>query len=206
MKRALTAATALLLGGCLAPTVPLLSRARVADDFQTYAIERVAVLPIVGPRDAEPPTHGSLRSLQDDVVAFIASGTPYEVLRLAPEDLLDLEIGAPRLYGEWAIPALLGIAERFHVDAVIYVEITRERVYPPLAIGAHAEMIAVDTGQVVWNATVELDATDEPVRDALACYYRREDGATDGGTRWEVALSSPRRFARFAAWQLVQQL
>ncbi|QDU69997.1 hypothetical protein [Engelhardtia mirabilis] len=195
-----------LLAGCMAPTVPLLSHARVAPDFDTYAIARVAVLPVDGPPDADGPQGPELRALQEDFTSFVASGTPYEVIALRAFDLDELPLHSPRLDGHWSIDGLLGVAERYRVDAVLHLEITRERVYAPLAVGLYAELVSVDTGQVIWNASVELDATDEPVRKALVAYYGREDGARDGGSRWEVALSSPQRFVRFAAWQLAQQL
>lgn len=205
-RAAFALALSVAAAGCMAPTVPLLSRAQIATDFDTYAIRRVAVLPIATPRDAHVPNHNELRALQEDLTSFVAMGTPYEAISLTPAELSTVDIGAPRLLGRWSIPGLIDLAETYDVDAVLYAEITRERVYAPLAIGAHAELMSVDTGQVIWNAMIELDATDEPTREALERYYGREDGANDGGTRWEVALNSPRRFARFAIWQLVQQL
>ncbi|MEO0650272.1 MAG: hypothetical protein AAFZ65_06305 [Planctomycetota bacterium] len=192
--------------GCQAPTVPLLARAQVTPDFATYDVRRVALLPVRGPRDAETPRPAALRQLQDDLASFIATGTRYEVLELSEADLIELAIDDPLVDGYLSVESLLGIADRFRVEAVVHTQVLHERVHPPLSIGLHAEMASVDTGQTLWVADVQLDGSEVPVRAAIEDYYRREAGQPDGGDGWKVALISPQRFQRFAAWQLAQML
>jgi hypothetical protein len=148
----------------------------------------------------------ALRELQDDLLGFLGQGTPYEGVEISERELGEIELGEPLRDGVLEVETLLALARRFKVDAVLYTAVTRERIYSPLALGLQAELVAVDTGQVVWAADVQLDAADEPVREAVRLYYRRRHGETEGGGGWEVSLIAPRRFARFGAWQLVQML
>ncbi|MHC4261086.1 MAG: hypothetical protein ACYSWX_01065 [Planctomycetota bacterium] len=192
--------------GCAAPTVPILARAQIAPDFQTYDIRRVALLPPMGPRDTDTPRPAALNELQDDLLGFLSSGTPFEFVELSRADLGEIQRDDPIRDGRLSIDSLLGIAERFRVEAVFYSQVTREQLYPPLSVGLQAEMVSVDTGQVLWTADVQLSGDDAPVRDAIRDFYEREQGEREGGDGWKVALVSPRRFTRFAAWQLAQLL
>lgn len=196
---------ALMLSACAAPSVPLLSRAQLAPDFETYELRRVALLMPFAPRDAEAARSDALSDLQDDLVAYLSTGTPYEIVEIGPADLGELRLDQPTRDGRLSIDSLLGLAERFGVDAVLYTQVTHERLHPPLAIGLQAELVSVDTGLLIWTAGVSLDGGDEPTREALRAFHQLESG-DPGIDSWKVSLVSPRRFARFAAWQLAQLL
>ena len=51
---------------------------------------------------------------------------------------------------------------------------------------------------VIWSSSVHLDATDPRVVDGLKLYW----GDKEDKRAWELALLSPERFARFAAFQV----
>jgi hypothetical protein len=51
---------------------------------------------------------------------------------------------------------------------------------------------------VIWTGKVDLDASDERVLQGLRIYY----GIEEDDETWRVALLSPERFARFAAFQI----
>ena len=145
-RRGLAGALALVAGAalaaCQAPRVPLLARAQVTPDFETYDVRRVALLPPRGPRDTDAPRPQALAELQDDLATFIATGTPYEVVELSEADLLELALDDPLVDGFLSVDSLLGLAERFRVEAVVYSQVLHERLHPPLAIGLHAEPVA----------------------------------------------------------------
>ena len=60
------------------------------------------------------------------------------------------------------------------------------------------DMVSAETGLVIWASAVHLDATDDRVVDGLKVYYGNETQEDD----WRLALLSPERFARFAAFQV----
>ena len=70
-------------------------------------------------------------------------------------------------------------------------------------LSVQMDMVSAETGLVVWSAAVHLDASDPLVREGVEIWAG--GGAEDAGD-WEVALMSPSRFARFAAWQIASLL
>jgi hypothetical protein len=76
--------------------------------------------------------------------------------------------------------------------------VTQERFYPPQLLALQADLVSAETGLVIWSSTVHLDASDPRVLDGLQVYYGNEDDRE----AWRVALLSPERFARFAAFQI----
>jgi len=195
--------------GCVLPAcktakprdVIVLSTARLAADFESYRFERVGVMPLEGDLDDE-----SARALQADLFAELSRSTPYELVTLSAADLAEVRRWDPMRTGGHVPEALVEISQRFRLDAVLFSQVPLRRIYPPLEISLAAELVASETGQVVWNAAVHLDANDERVRHGLEGYFAREHRAESGGAGWQLALLSPTRFARFAAFQIALQL
>ena len=76
--------------------------------------------------------------------------------------------------------------------------VTQERFYPPQLLSLQVDLVSADTGLVIWTGKVDLDASDERVLQGLRIYY----GIEEDDETWRVALLSPERFARFAAFQI----
>jgi len=203
---ALLLATGLV--ACVAPPreVPLFARAQLATDFDTYAIRRVGLLPVRIPISDGGAHVSQSDYLQGWLASQVELGSPYEVIELAEADLVDLPPLDPRRSGRHEVETVLGLSQRFALDALLVVEITDQQPYPPQRIAAHAELVACETGATIWTGNVQLDARDVRVRDGLEIYARRDVGMGDGADRWDVILLSPRRFAEFAMWQLAQML
>lgn len=196
------------LAGCALPPreVPLFARARLASDFDTYAIQRVGLLPVRVPI-AEGGAHVSQGAyLQSWLATQVELGSPYEVIELDAKDLEDVPPMDPRRAGHHDAGAVLEIAQRFALDALLLVEVSDQQPYPPQRIAAHAELVSCETGSSIWTGDVQLDARDPRVREGLEAYTSRDAGLDDGADRWDVMLLSPRRFAEFAMWQLAQML
>ena len=66
-------------------------------------------------------------------------------------------------------------------------------------------LIDGETGTVVWSAASDLDAGSARVREGVAQWSSGELG-NEGSDDAEIILLSPRRFARFAAYQLAIML
>ena len=185
------------------PEAPLLAVAKLAPDFETYQVRRVGLMPI--------PASGlesvEERQVLDDFTASVRSEfartTPYEWVSLSELDVAEVPVSDPMRTGNYQASTLITLARRFSLDGLLFVSLIDQDPYPPQRLSAAVELVAAETGQVIWNAAVQLDASDARVRTGLEAYYGAlHEEATD----WHVALLSPRRFADFAAWQLAQLL
>ncbi len=199
MRPPLLVAPVLLLiaSGCLAPHrlgMPSLASADVTNDYATYDIRRVGLLPFGGKR----VTEDQRAEFQLAFLSEIGQSTPYEVVLLAPEDLEEVERSEPYRRGWYRPRTIIQISDRYSLDAILFGTVTQQRTFPPQLLTLRMDMVAAETGLVVWSGSVHLDADDQRVVDGLKIYYANEED--DQG--WQLALLSPERFARFAAFQV----
>lgn len=198
MRRAHTTVALLASLACAAPPpVPALASARMATDFETYTIRRVGLLPPQGL--ASVPDQAA--ELQAAFLAEFSAGTPYEVVSLGARDLDAIPSLDPYRRGEFAPATLLALAERFSLDALWIPTITDLQTHPPQRLGLSIELVSTETGQTIWSSSLQLDAARDSVRKSMRAWVEREVGDVSD-TTWELTLISPRRFARFAAYQI----
>ena len=193
----LLAPVLLVASGCLAPHrlgMPSLASADVTNDYATYDIRRVGLLPFGGER----LTENQREEFQLAFLSEIGQSTPYEVVLLAPEDLEEVERSEPYRRGWYRPRTIIQISDRYSLDAILFGTVTQQRTFPPQLLTLRMDMVAAETGLVVWSGSVHLDADDQRVVDGLKIYYANEED--DQG--WQLALLSPERFARFAAFQV----
>jgi len=194
----------LALGGAcksLEPTreVPLLGSGRVTADFATYTVRRVGLLPMNdGDDDATMD-----ESIEQALHAELVSSTGFEVIPISAADLLEVESLEPFRRGSYSPAGLIELRRRFLLDAVFVSAVSSRRVVPPQRLGLQADLISCETGATLWSGSVLLDAADRQTRDALELWSVRYTESAGGA---ELVLLSPRRFARFAAWQVMQLL
>ena len=188
----------LLLGvaSCGAPrrlSMPSLASARVVGDYETYEIQRVGLLPFEG-----AGLSSARRSeLQLAFYGEVSQSTPYEIVLLEAGDLDEVESSEPYRRGWYNPRTLIEIAKRFQLDAVFFGTVPHERFFPPQLFSLQVDLVSAETGLVIWTGNVHLDASDERVVDGLKVYYGMEEDEN-----WKLALLSPERFARFAAFQV----
>ncbi len=197
LRLVLLAGIAPLLGSCLAnyvPPMPLLATAEVSNDFDTYAIERVGLLPFSGKELATTEA----QELQASFLSEVARATPYEVICLDADDLEMVEAGDPHRTGSYSPRTIIELSRRYNLDAILFGSVTDERFFPPQLLSLTLDLVSAETGLVVWSSSVHLDARDERVQDGLRAYYHVDDREK----AWQIALLSPERFARFAAFQI----
>ena len=100
----------------------------------------------------------------------------------------------------WYKPkTIIGLSQRYSLDGILFGVVTQERFFPPLLLSLQVDLVSAETGLVIWSGKVDLDASDERVVDGLRLYYGAQQGDDED---WHVALLSPERFARFAAFQI----
>ena len=198
LRRAAVGAAAVLLGGCLGTrSVPPLGTARMTSDFETYALRRVGLLPAAGPRLGADQA----ADLQAAFFAEFSAATDFEIVALTEEDLEAIPSMEPHRMGDYRPATILAVARRYRLDALLVPTVTDIQTHPPLRLGLAVDLVSTETGQALWAASIQLDASRAAVQESLRAWTARESGETTDAA-WELALISPRRFARFAAFQL----
>lgn len=186
-------------GGCLlAPRLemPALAHAEVASDFETYTLRRVGLMPIAGLPD-DPRLAESFRAaLQSE----LSRSAPYELVTLTDLQLEAVDDSEPYLRGAYQPRTILELSHRYQLDGLLFPTVTQQRNFPPQELGVVLDLVATETGLAVWSARLYLDANDPDVVTGLKVYYGIGD--EDASHPWELALLSPERYARFAAYQL----
>ncbi len=187
-----------LLPGCVsarALDMPRLANAVVSSDFESYALRRIGVLPFTG-RDLES-TQGL--DLQRALHTELAQSTPFELVLLDGEDLAELDASEPHRRGWYKPRTIIGLSQRYSLDGILFGTVTQARFFPPQLLSLQVDLVSAETGLVIWSGTVNLDGSDPRVVDGLKVYYGFE---LEDDQSWRVALLSPERFARFAAFQI----
>lgn len=201
MRRVMRTILALLLGwsttACVStrlPDMPRLANAVVSTDFESYSLRRIGLPAFVG-RELNAQ-HG--RDLQHALHTELAQSTPYEIVLLDERDLAELEDSDPYRRGWYEPRTIIGLAKRYSLDGILFGTVSQQRFYPPQLLSLQVDLVSAETGLVIWSGAVDLDGSDQRVIDGLEVYYGNEADRE----AWRVALLSPERFARFAAFQV----
>lgn len=183
--------------------MPTLATARVAGDFETYAIDRVGLMPFSG----EDLTVEQSAALEAAFFTEISHSTPFELVKLNSGDLEEVRASDPYRRGWYAPETILGLSRRYSLDAVMFGTVTQSQFFPPQKLSVSVDMVAAETGLVIWSAAVHLDASEQRVREGLEAYFTTPDGdEEDQSQDWRLALLSPSKFAQFAAFQVASML
>jgi hypothetical protein len=197
--RTLGATIALVLAcpACLSPHVPPMPRlatAEVSNDFETYEIRRVGLLPFQG----RTLTADQREQLQTTLFTEVAQSTPWEVVLLEESDLQMIEASSPHRRGWYRPRTVIQLAERYTLDAILVGTVLDERFFPPQRLSMSVDLVSSETGLLIWTSSIHLDAGDPRVEDGLRAFYAGDENPE----AWRLALLSPERFARFAAYQV----
>lgn len=198
MRRALHAVVlALATSACRAtrtPEMPRLANAVVSSDFESYTLRRVGLPAFVG-RELTPQQG---RDLQHALHTELAQSTPFEIVLLDERDMAELETSDPYRRGNYQPRTIIGLSRRYNLDGILFGTVSQQRFFPPQLLSLEVDMVSAETGLVIWSGAVDLDGADQRVIDGLQVYYSNEEDRES----WRVALLSPERFARFAAFQV----
>ena len=181
----------------------LFATARVVTDFESYDLRRVGLLPLLG----EELQGDLLEPVQSGFLSEFSRATPFEIVSLGAEDIAEIPGSDPHRRGWYDPHTIIALANRYQLDAVFIGTLADNQFFAPQRLAVRIDMVACETGAAIWSGAVHLDASDADVRDSLMVWSA--DSATDdyrGSEPIDLAFISPRRFARFAAWQLAQLL
>jgi hypothetical protein len=193
---------ALAFAGCATSRTaeaPLLATAGVAADFDSYSLARVGLLPL----DGANLDDGHAALLQGAFYAELSRATPYELVPLDAADLAEVRGPDPHRLGVYDPRTVVEVARRYRLDGILAGTVTHRRDFPPQELSVLVDLVAAETGLVIWEAAVHLDARDPRVTDGIVAWAAE---AETSGEDSQVALLSPARFAGFAAWQIARLL
>lgn len=197
----LTIACVNLLGACsLGPVRQV--RLFKASDFAGYEVKRVVVFPFADQSDSvsgEP-----LFALHAAFVREMRKRSPYEVVQLPRETMLEVEASDPAKTGEYQVEALIAVGRRFRADAIVFGRVTAARSYYPQTLGLRTEMVSTKTGATLWEVDAMYDAGDRDVENAVRLHFEKEVAHYTESEDWRTILLSPSRFAGFVASRCVE--
>ena len=203
MKVALALSLAALAASCQSSgstpqLLPTLARARAAEDLDSYSLGRVGLLPPLGSvGDESAALHAAL--------GFeLTRQMPFEVVTLDAADLAELQLDQPHARGRYTPQTILAIAHRFRLDGLLVGTVTHLEPYAPQALGLGLELVAVDTGLVVWSSSIDVDTSELRVRDSLEAYQAARLGGGDPADDLSVLMLSPSSLMRFAASEMAR--
>jgi hypothetical protein len=172
-------------------------------DFESYDLHRVGLLPLV----AQDVWSEQSEPVQSGFLSEFTRTTPFEVVHLGAADLAEIPGSDPYRRGFYDPRTIIALASRYQLDAVFVGTLADAQFFAPQRIAVQLDLVACETGAAIWSGSVYLDASDADVRDSLMVWAADTSTADYRGSEpTDLALLSPRRFARFAAWQLAQLL
>lgn len=194
---------ALAFGCATAPQVqPSLATAHVVQDFSSYSLRRVGLVPFGGV--ALEPEHAE--ALQAALNNALSEAVSFEIVMLGDFDLEEIPRAEPSRKG-WVKPdTVLAIARRYNLDGIFVGTVTQLQSYTPQKLGLSVDLVAAETGLSVWTASVELDASQARVQEAIHAWYAQSRASQPGSEGEEIYLLSPRRFAEFACAEIARML
>ena len=180
----------------------MMGSAQITSDFESYSLARVGVLPFAE-LNKEPMAHHEIGAVETSFHTEFAAATPYDLVPLRAIDLGEVLAPDPFREGWYAPETLATLRERYRLDAVLVGTITSRRVVAPQVLGVQLDLVSCETGQTIWSSDLQLDASNERTRRALATWAEEHLGEEHGA---RMAMLSPKKFAHFAAFQMARLL
>ena len=200
---ALTAALGLASCASLGMDAPRqLAQTRRVADYPTYSLRRVGLLPFGGDM-----LDGRRESEFRDAFLFeFSRHAPYEVVVLDAAKIAEVDPTRPYERGEYSSRTVLELARRFRLDGLLVGDVTQFEVYSPQLLGVQLDLVAAETGLVIWSSSVHIDAGDATLTPNFERFrsLQRDDPA--GWADLQITLLSPSRLARFAAYEMALTL
>lgn len=207
-------AAAALLGGCALPDPDdlVLGREFKPTNFQVEPrrlnpqLRRVLVLPLTSEVTGTPAAD-ALEHLETALRTELKRTQRFELVWLTRAELVTLS-GRSDWAADSVLPAdlLRRLQEQHQCDGVLFSRLTRYEAYPPLAVGWQFKLVGCPTPQVLWAFDEVFDAREAGVVNGARRFQQadKSPGRRTGDSR--VILSSPRRFAAYAAHGAFQTL
>lgn len=183
------------------PEVVNLATSHATSDFHTYQLQRVGLLHFGG----EGVTFEESRELQSSLFSELSSVVPFEVVPLDLQDIAEIPVSDPFRRGSYNPRTVIDVARRFRLNGILIGTVTDRHQFSPQRIGLQVDLVAAETGLVIWSGSVYLDAAQDQVRENVRLWAEGRQGDI-ADIDWKLSLISPRRFGQFATYQLARQM
>jgi hypothetical protein len=182
--------------------LPPLARSRIAADYASYELRRVGLVPFRA-GDLDPARARELREALQFELSRVAG---FEVVPLDEKDVAEVDRDLPFQRGEYRARSISELSRRFRLDGLLFGTVTHLEPYAPQSIGLGVELVASETGLVIWSSALELDAADARARESLERYSQLRRDGTESPSSERTTLLSPSRLMRFAACEIARTL
>jgi hypothetical protein len=91
-------------------------------------------------------------------------------------------------------------------DAILLGTITTYQPYPHMRMGLQLKLLDLRSGQLVWAIDQVWDTTEARMEERLKKFFSTHMGKNYEPLGWRLALTSPRAFEKFVAWDAASTL
>lgn len=129
----------------------------------------------------------------------------YSVRVLTEDDpkWADLNLNYPE---HFSIEDMSAIRQKLDADAILTGRITEYYAYPRMLMGVHLRMVDLKNGAVVWGFEQVWDTTDKRTEERMRAYFDREIREGYEPYHWQLLITSPRAFQKFAVFEIARTL
>jgi hypothetical protein len=197
----LAAAGAAAVAGCCEPKLPNRVNHTLSSPYDIYGLGRVAFVELRDesgyPRMTEDMALALTQALQERGLFRVELIRERSPLR----DMLPLD----RL-GMLTLKDLRHIRETLQCDAVLLGKVSHFRPYPHMQITLLVVLLDLRDGKTVWAVDDSWDTTDGYTEGRVKMFFNKHMRSGYKPATWELVLRSPKMFAKFVAYDMVETL
>ena len=173
-----------------------------SDEYNNASVHRVLLVPFAFETNREKVVN----EVTEAFFVELQKSTKFDVV--LPHEFPDKLLPQNDLWIKGLVRAetVIEAKKRFKVDAIIFGTITHYKPYEPPILGIKVGMFSTVTGNVIWTADTILDSSEASVVQLVRTYYRRNYQRKQSLYGWKIILVSMKRYAQFAAHQVITTL
>lgn len=166
-------------------------------------VRRVVLLPVVASGAGDSFAAQFQQLLGQELMRSAVA----EVVVVSEQELRAV-VGVPRVDAGEPLPSgfFEAVKAHFGAEAVLFAELSSYHPYRPMRLGVRARLVQVREQTTLWACDELFDTGDARVMAGARRWeerYRQRDLVPQPS---DAVLQSPRRFASYAAWELVRTL
>ena len=108
--------------------------------------------------------------------------------------------------GAYTLRELADIRKALKADGILIGKISKFQPYPRMQIAVFAQLFDLKEGSLVWAVDEVWDTTDKETARRIRTYFRKGMRTGYDPYDWELAMVSPRIFAKFVAYEIARTL
>jgi hypothetical protein len=172
-----------------------------APGFDWALIRRIVMVPLAN--DSSYP-HATFE-MQETLASRMQCAGRFEVVLAAPSECITRR-GSVRVNGRFDETEMLGLADVYNADAILFGTITQYQPYVPPQVGLALRLVRPADGAVFASIDGLWDARDQAVAEQARCYTMLTLNTETSLLGCDLAIDSPSVFRRFACHNAVEAL